>query len=53
VNSRRIVVRPYLNRTLVDKLAREVIKACDCRKEPGGTATPPALHGHANHAPKC
>ena len=53
VNSLRIVVRPHLNRTVVDKLAREVIEACDYLKEHGGTATPPALHGHANHAPKC
>ena len=51
VNSLRIVVRPHLNRSVVDELAQDVIEACDYLKEHGGTATPPQLHKHT--APKC
>jgi glutamate decarboxylase len=53
VNSLRIVVRAHLNRTVVDKLARDIIAACDYLKEHGGTAEPPQLHGHSDRAPKC
>jgi glutamate decarboxylase len=51
VNSLRIVVRPHLNRTVVDDLARDVIAACDYLKENGGNAKPPELHKKT--APKC
>ena len=51
VTSLRIVVRPHLNRSVVDKLAQDVIEACDYLKEHGGTAKPPELHKHS--APKC
>ncbi len=51
VNSLRIVLRPHLNRTVVDQLAQDVIDACDYLKEHGGTAKPPKLHKHT--APKC
>jgi len=51
VTSLRIVVRAHLNRTVADRLARDVIEACDYLKEHGGTATPPQLHKHAAH--KC
>jgi glutamate decarboxylase len=51
VTSLRIVVRPHLNRSVVDKLAQDVIEACDYLKEHGGTAKPPELHKHS--AQKC
>ena len=51
VTSLRIVLRPHLNRSVVDKLAQHVIDACDYLKEHGGTATPPKLHKHG--ATKC
>ena len=51
VASLRIVVRPHLNRSVVDELAQDVIAACDYLKEHGGTATPPDLHNHS--ASKC
>ena len=51
VVSLRIVVRPHLNRTVVDQLAKDVIEACDYLKENGGNAKPPELHKHT--APKC
>jgi glutamate decarboxylase len=44
VRSLRIVVRPHLNRTVVNVLANDIIKACDFLKEHGGNATPPKLH---------
>ena len=53
VNSLRIVVRPHLNRTVCDQLARDIIAACEYLKGHGGTATPPELHAHGNHGPKC
>ncbi|AQU84351.1 MAG: glutamate decarboxylase [Halomonas sp.] len=46
VNSLRIVVRPHLNRNVINSLARDIIQACDWLKAHGGTATPPDLHGH-------
>ena len=51
INTLRIVLRPHLNRTVVDQLAHDVIAACDYLKENGGNAKPPELHKHA--APKC
>jgi glutamate decarboxylase len=51
VTSLRIVVRPHLNRSVVNELAQDVIEACDYLKEHGGTAKPPELHKHS--APKC
>ena len=51
VTSLRIVVRPHLNRSVVDELAQNVIEACDYLKEHGGTAKPPELHKHS--ASKC
>ena len=53
VNSLRIVVRPHLNRTVCDQLARDIVAACEYLKGHGGTATPPELHAHGNHGPKC
>ena len=53
VNSLRIVVRPHLNRTVVNQLADDIIAACKHLAEHGGTATPPELHSHAKTAPKC
>ena len=53
INSLRVVVRPHLNRNVVDGLADDIIAACDYLEQHGGTATPPALHGHEHGAPKC
>ena len=53
VNSLRIVVRPHLNRTLMDTLANDIINACKYLDQHGGTATPPQLHGAHHSAPKC
>ncbi len=51
--SLRAVVRPHLNRNVIDNLADDVIAACRYLREHGGTAKPPALHGHVRTAPKC
>ena len=53
VNSLRIVVRPHLNRTLMDTLANDIIGACKYLEQHGGTATPPQLHSPHQSAPKC
>jgi glutamate decarboxylase len=53
VRSLRIVVRAHLNLTVIDELADDIIAACQYLERHGGTATPPALHGHHNSAPKC
>ncbi|MCA0277348.1 MAG: glutamate decarboxylase [Proteobacteria bacterium] len=46
VNSLRIVVRPHLNRNVINGLAKDIINACNWLKEHGGTSTPPKLHEH-------
>lgn len=46
VNSLRIVVRPHLNRNVINSLGRDIIQACEWLKTHGGTSTPPDLHGH-------
>ena len=53
VNSLRVVVRPHLNRTVMDTLANDITKACQHLEKHGGTATPPQLHGAHQSAPKC
>ena len=53
VYSLRAVVRPHLNRGVIDNLADDVISACRYLQEHGGAAKPPALHGHTRSAPKC
>jgi len=53
VNSLRIVVRPHLNRNVINQLADDVVAACAYLEEFGGNAKPPALHGHAKAGPKC
>jgi glutamate decarboxylase len=54
VNSLRIVVRPHLNRNVIDLLADDIEQACEFLEEHGGNATPPELHAthHASVA-KC
>ena len=47
VRSLRIVVRPHLNRNVVDLLADDIINACRYLEVHGGTATAPELH-HLN-----
>ena len=44
VNSLRIVVRPHLNRTVVEILADDIERACEYLEVHGGNATPPKLH---------
>jgi glutamate decarboxylase len=53
VNSLRIVVRPHLNRTLMDLLSNDIISGCEYLSQHGGTATAPQLHGAHQSAPKC
>jgi glutamate decarboxylase len=54
VNSLRVVVRPHLNRNVIDILADDIIKACKWLEEHGGTATAPKLHDpHASTPSKC
>ena len=54
VNSLRVVVRPHLNRTVVNMLADDIIKACKWLEQHGGTATAPALHDpHKTATSKC
>jgi glutamate decarboxylase len=44
VRSLRVVVRPHMNRNVVDLLADDIIKACQWLETHGGNATPPQLH---------
>jgi glutamate decarboxylase len=44
VISLRIVVRPHLNRNVVDQLAADIIDACQYLDKHGGTAIAPSLH---------
>jgi glutamate decarboxylase len=53
ITSLRIVVRPHLNRNVVDQLADDIINACKYLDEHGGTATSPTLHAKSKVAPKC
>jgi glutamate decarboxylase len=53
VRSLRIVVRPHLNRNLIDVLAIDIINACKFLKANGGNIKPPQLHGAHKVAPKC
>jgi len=54
VNSLRVVVRPHLNRNVIDILADDIIKACKWLEEHGGTARAPKLHDpHATAPSKC
>jgi glutamate decarboxylase len=52
VRSLRVVVRPHLNRNLIDQLAVDIIKSCEFLKANGGNAKPPELHTHKT-SPKC
>jgi glutamate decarboxylase len=54
INSLRIVVRPHLNRQLVEILADDIERACDFLEKHGGNATPPQLHdSHKTSVAKC
>jgi len=44
VRSLRVVVRPHLNRNVIDVLAEDIIKACHFLKKNGGNMKPPKLH---------
>jgi glutamate decarboxylase len=44
VRSLRVVVRPHMNRNVVDLLADDIVKACQWLETHGGNATPPQLH---------
>ena len=52
VRSLRIVVRPHLNRNVIDILAEDIVKACEFLEKNGGNVKPPELHTHKT-APKC
>jgi glutamate decarboxylase len=54
VNSLRIVVRPHLNRNVVELLADDIERACEFLEVHGGNATPPELHSaHVSSPAKC
>jgi glutamate decarboxylase len=53
VFSLRIVVRPHLNRNVVDQLADDILNACRYLDKHGGTATPPKRHEAAKTDTKC
>lgn len=53
INSLRVVIRPHLNRQVIDQLGEDIVDACKYLEKHGGTATPPSLHGHASRGPKC
>jgi glutamate decarboxylase len=53
VFSLRIVVRPHLNRNVVDQLGDDILKACKYLDKYGGTATPPQRHAAAKTDTKC
>lgn len=54
VTSLRIVVRPHMNRNIVELLANDIEKACEFLEVHGGNATPPALHDpHKSSPAKC
>ena len=44
VTSLRIVVRPHLNRNVIEQLGDDIVDACKYLEEHGGTATPPVRH---------
>jgi glutamate decarboxylase len=44
VRSLRVVVRPHLNRNVIDLLADDIVKACDYLAAHGGSAKAPQLH---------
>ena len=47
INSLRIVVRPHLNRRVVEILAEDIERACEYLEVQGGNATPPKTAGVA------
>jgi glutamate decarboxylase len=53
VFSLRVVVRPHLNRNVVDQLADDILNACKYLDKHGGTATPPARHAADKTDTKC
>ena len=53
INSLRIVVRPHLNRDVIEILACDIEAACEYLEQHGGTATPPKLHEAHKTSPKC
>jgi glutamate decarboxylase len=53
VTSLRIVVRPHLNRNVVDQLADDIISSCQYLDRHGGTATAPHLRAKQKTAVKC
>ena len=53
VFSLRVVVRPHLNRNVVDQLADDILKACKYLDKHGGTATPPIRHAAEKTDTKC
>jgi glutamate decarboxylase len=49
----RVVVRPHLNRNVIDLLADDIIKACQFLEKNGGNTPAPSLHHVTQTAPKC
>jgi glutamate decarboxylase len=53
ITSLRIVVRPHLNRNVVDQLGDDILHACEYLDRHGGTATPPPRHSTEKSDLKC
>jgi len=54
VNSLRIVIRPHINRNVIELLAGDIELACEFLEVHGGNATPPELHAaHKSSVAKC
>jgi glutamate decarboxylase len=53
VRSLRIVVRPHLNRNVIDLLTTDIIKACEFLEANGGNVKPPKLHDAYKTTEKC
>jgi len=53
VNSLRVVVRPHLNRNVIDMLADDILRACAHLEQHGGTAVPPGSPAHTTSPAKC
>ena len=53
VRSLRIVVRPHLNRNVIDLLTTDIIRSCEFLKANGGNVNPPKLHDVYKTTEKC
>jgi glutamate decarboxylase len=53
VRSLRIVVRPHLNRNVIEMLTNDIVQACKSLEQTGGNVKPPKLHPGHKLTTKC